>query len=75
MQEVRYDVGQPKALFGLALALERLGDPERALAAAQQAASLATAQPDVARAAEVLAWRLETDMRLPDAREHERTQR
>ncbi len=74
MQELRYVVGQPKALFGLALARERLGDPQTALAAAREAVSLATAQPDLARAAEVLAWRLETDVRMPDARGYERTQ-
>jgi tetratricopeptide (TPR) repeat protein len=66
MRRLRYDAGQPKALFGLALALERLGEPDQALAAAREAVSLATGDPQVARAVEVLAWRLETSMTFPE---------
>jgi tetratricopeptide (TPR) repeat protein len=66
MRRLRYDAGQPKALFGLALALERLGEPDQALAAAREAVSLATGDPQVARAVEMLAWRLETSMTFPE---------
>jgi tetratricopeptide (TPR) repeat protein len=60
MQELHYVAGQPNALFGLALALERRSDDDAALAAARQALAAATAEPHVARAAELLVWRLET---------------
>ena len=75
MHELRYDVGQLRALFGLALALERRGDAVQALATAREAASFAEAEPDLARAVEMLAWRLETDMTLQNEQEKQRLQR
>jgi tetratricopeptide (TPR) repeat protein len=60
MRELRYLAGQPNALLGLALALEGLDQPGEALTAAREALSLRAGDPQVARAVEMLTWRLET---------------
>ena len=64
MQDLGYVAGQPNALLGLSLALDRLDRPEEALTTAKEAFGLASADPQVARAVELLVWRLESSADL-----------
>jgi tetratricopeptide (TPR) repeat protein len=68
MQAVHYDAGLPRALLNLALVMERNGRPEAALALAHQAAEDTVTDPDVARAAGMVAWRLEQIANRPEGR-------
>ena len=57
----RYQAGLARAHVTLALALERQGRSDEALAAARAAVAAAPADPDISRAAELVAWRLALD--------------
>jgi tetratricopeptide (TPR) repeat protein len=59
----RYQTGLARAQVTLALALERQRRSREALAAARAAVAAAPADPDIARAAELVAWRLALDKR------------
>jgi hypothetical protein len=68
MQAMHYYAGLPRALLNLALVMERNGQPETALVLSRQAAERKSADPDVARAAAMVAWRLERITERPGRR-------
>jgi tetratricopeptide (TPR) repeat protein len=58
MEAIQYDAGLPRGQLTLALTLERLGKNDEAMRLARRAAEAKRTDPDVTRAADMLAWRL-----------------